>query len=265
MDWLPDDLRAQLVRHGHALLVGVSRYKNDAWPELPTVREQLAELSEGLKPHFATVTVLLDPSVSSLRGHLQKFFYERPDAEDNRLFVYYFGHGFTDTNYNTKADIGFLTGADTPPYDPRDGRAVSNSISMHEYDNMTRLSHARQILTVFDTCFSGTIFSAVAGPNIPTKLDLDRVRDALRRPVRYYITAGRANEKVPADFNLATLLLRGIAGDADFARDGFITGDELGIYLQKTVPNLIGRLITPQYGAVNDVDLSAGKFIFWRP
>jgi hypothetical protein len=134
---------------------------------------------------------------------------------------------------------------------------------MYEFDTMTKLSHARQILTVFDSCFSGTIFSVMLSPIISlTAMDLARVRDVLRRPVRYYITAGRAKEKVPADFPLATLLLRGLAGDANYAGDGFVTAEELGLYLQRNVPNMVGRLITPQYEAVNDATLSAGKFVF---
>ncbi len=49
------DLRASLTGQGHALLIGVSKYDNDAWPERSGVTTDLDDLAKGLAPHFATV------------------------------------------------------------------------------------------------------------------------------------------------------------------------------------------------------------------
>jgi hypothetical protein len=258
---LPNDLEKRLLRQGHALLVGIANYGDSRWGNLPKAPEFITELKNGLTPHFETVDVLIDPTLDKLRSELRNFFQKSGDGDEGRLFVFYFGHGFTDLNPNTNVETGFITASDTPYY-YMDKTAPFRAMSMHEYDTLTRISHARQILTVFDSCFSGTIFSTKLTPSSPTKMDLDRVRQSLRGAVRYYITAGRANEKVPADFRLHELILRGIAGDADLFKDGFVSGESLGLYLERIVPNMIGKLITPQYGAVNEVTLSRGQFIF---
>jgi formylglycine-generating enzyme len=259
---LPEDLRKQLVGHGHALIIGVSNYQDKAWgPPLDGVEGQLQALQQGLRRHFKTVELVRNPTLAELQGGLRDFFQTKGDREDDRLFVFYVGHGFIDeTN-----DMGYITGIDTPAYanDPR--RAVWNALPMRDYDTFTRRALARHVLTVFDSCFAGTIFSAhLGGRAKPKPMDIRRVRDALQHPIRYYITAGGAKEEVPADFRFAELLLRGIEGGADFHKDGFITGEELGDYLKQEVPEKAGKLIHPRYGVLGDDEHdSAGEFLFW--
>jgi len=219
---LPADLQSQLVRHGHVLIIGVWQYRE--WQQIDSVQPQIAELASGLRPHFASIQFLPNPTVAKLGQTLHEFFSVTGDSPDDRLFVYYMGHGFTDTT----SGMGFITGVDTPSYDPDNRRAVRNAISMRDYDSYSRNSRAPQVLTVFDSCFAGTIFSAALGPALrPTFMDYQRVRSALRHPIRYYITAGGPNEEVPADFPFAKVLLRGIEGAAG-AGDGFVTGQQLG-------------------------------------
>ena len=55
---VPDDIRANLKGRGHALLIGVSRYGKDAWPELHSVSADIEDLAKGLAPHFATIDTL---------------------------------------------------------------------------------------------------------------------------------------------------------------------------------------------------------------
>jgi hypothetical protein len=45
------------LRHGHALLIGISQYADRYWPPLDDVPLQLNVLKEGLKEHFDTVEI----------------------------------------------------------------------------------------------------------------------------------------------------------------------------------------------------------------
>jgi hypothetical protein len=96
----------------------------------------------------------------------------------------------------------------------------------------------------------------------PPHTDLDNVRTLLRKPMRYYITAGRQNEEVSADSTFATLLLRGLQGGADKYHEGIISAEELGSYLYHEVPNYSPRPQTPQFKSIGNAKLSEGQFFF---
>jgi hypothetical protein len=222
-------------------------------------QRQANELYEGLKPHFLTVQRLDNPTTSSMRDHLRSFFTQEGAKEDGRLFIFYIGHGFTDPFNNN----GFVTGSDTPAVVTTDTHAMDGSLSMQEYDALTRLAHARQVLTVFDSCFSGTIlWQGLGNPPQLNSVDQDRIRGWLREPVRYYITAGDYQEEVPADLDFAQILLDGINGEAAGLDGAFVTGERLGTWLKEAIPRAAGRVINPQFGAVRDQRYSRGQFIF---
>ena len=46
----------------------------------------------------------------------------------------------------------------------------------------------------------------------------------------------------------------------DLYKDGYVTGEELGLYLKNKVPEHTAQ--TPQYGKIRDYDLSRGDFVF---
>jgi hypothetical protein len=116
---------------------------------------------------------------------------------------------------------------------------------------------------VFDSCFSGTLFQTMGSEEEePRQNDLDGIRRMLGQPVRYFITSGRKEEVVTADSTFATLLLRGLRGDADFFRQGLVSADELGIYLSREVPKHSQRSQTPQFSHIGNAKLSEGQFFF---
>jgi len=92
--------------------------------------------------------------------------------------------------------------------------------------------------------------------------DLDGIRRMLGQPIRYYITSGRKEEVVTADSTFATLLLRGLRGEADFFHQGLVSADQLGIYLSREVPKHSQRSQTPQFSNIGNAKLSEGQFFF---
>ena len=115
-----------------------------------------------------------------------------------------------------------------------------------------------------DSCFSsGTLFQRIGFEQRAevSRKDLDGIRRMLGQPVRYYITSCRQEEMVTADSTFATLLLRGLRGEADFFRQGIVSADQLGIYLSREVPKHSQRSQT-QYGAIGNPKLSEGQFFF---
>jgi len=252
---VPEDIQQLLQHRGHALLIGVSDYKS-GWPQLPNVKNDLHDLTAGLEPYFETVEIVPNPFVAQLRDRMGEFLLGQWNKPDERLFIYYAGHGFTDFNQSSRDNDGYITGSDTP------GKAVAKAMSFYEVDSWSRQTRARHVLMVFDACFSGSLFQTMGPPEDPARPDLDGVRRMLGQPMRYYITAGRQNEEVAADSTFATLLLRGLRGGADTYHMGIISADDLGSYLYHEVPKYSPRPQTPQYKSIGNARLSEGQFFF---
>ena len=99
--------------------------------------------------------------------------------------------------------------------------AVSNAISFQDIDALNRETQAKQVIMLFDSCFSGSLFSARSADVDPKHYDYENARDTLDEPVRYYITAGGPTEKIPAISPFAELVASGLRGEADIWKEGF--------------------------------------------
>jgi tetratricopeptide (TPR) repeat protein len=258
---IPEDIQKVLQRRGHALLIGESHYMR-GWDELASVRADLQALKAGLTPYFETVETMQDPTVSQLRDGMREFLLGKWNMADERLFIYYAGHGFTDFNQASRENNGYITGSDTPRYDLNPGKAIENAVPFSEIDSWNRQTRVRHVLMVFDSCFSGTLFQTMGSEEELRRKDLDGIRRMLGQPVRYYITSGRKEEVVTADSTFATLLLRGLRGEADFFRQGLVSADQLGIYLSRELPKHSQRPQTPQFSSIGNAKLSEGQFFF---
>ena len=119
--------------------------------------------------------------------------------------------------------------------------------------------HAKHVLFMFDSCFSGTVL------NLRNRVTPPHITDRIKNPVRQFITAGRADEPVPdrSEFKKAFLnLLEGRVNEP--TPDGYLTGVELGDYLYRTVPKF-SQGQHPQHGKIHDQQLNTGDFVFVLP
>ncbi len=257
---VPEDIQQALYHRGHALLIGVSDYTT-GWDKLPSVKDDLRRLEKGLKPSFDTVETVLSPTVEQIRFKIRDFLMGQWNKANERLLIYYSGHGFTDRNPNSWKEDGYITGSDTPVYNPADGSAIANALPFAEVVYWSGLSKARHVLMVFDFCFSGSLFANKSAPPAADQYEFDSVQNRLRYPIRYVITAGRGNETVAADGIFADSLLRGLRGEADYSHKGIVAADQLGVYLSSEIPRLSGGRQTPQYDRMESYP-NEGQFFF---
>jgi hypothetical protein len=115
---------------------------------------------------------------------------------------------------------------------------------------------AKHALFMFDSCFSGTVFKQRAMAPEPR-----HITRATALAVRQFITAGSAGEVVPAQSVFTPAFVDSLNyGWGDLNGDGYISGVELGLYLQAKVPEHAQQ--TPQFGKIRDYELSRGDFVF---
>jgi hypothetical protein len=237
----------------HALVIWAGDYRNPFWRKLNNLREEASQVEEALKRQGFQVTMIANPSADELRGSLEGFIQRHGFNPDNRLVIYFAGHGWTRNN-----DVGYLVPVDAPDASSVQGdlEFAKRALSMEQIMSWSKQMEARHVLFIFDSCFAGAIFKVRSASPPPSYLERK-----MSLPVREYLTAGDANEVVPARSLFTPLLIRGLDGAADFNHDGYVTGSELGEYLPQAMATYT-KAQNPQYGKIRDPRLDEGDIVF---
>jgi len=252
---LQDGSTVELYDKSYALLIGVSDYEH--WPDLPGVEDDIEAVGKGLKKHGFKVISLLNPTRDSFDDTMRDFIGDYGQDPENRLIIYYAGHGYTLTT-NRGRELGYIVPANTPL--PKDGSGAfkKKAISMLEIEIFAKQMESKHAMFAFDSCFSGSLFEI-------TRAVPDTISLKTSEPVRQFITAGSAEQTVPDKSVFRNQFVAGLEGEADINKDGFITGTELAQYIEDSVTNYTRRAQTPQYGKIRDPYLDKGDFVFINP
>lgn len=251
----PGGTAQELYTGSHALLIGVSTYDvPSAWAPLESIPGELDQVEAALTGSGFRVERLMNPTGVELRRRVEEFIARYGYTPGNRLLFFFSGHGYT----LDKGARGYFVPRDGP--DPlRDERTFrATALPMQQVATWAQDLVARHALFSFDSCFSGTIFRTRDRP-IP-----QRITELTAKPVREFMSAGGAGEPVPARSVYTPLFIRGLRGDADLDQDGFVTGIELGNFVQREViAYRTGQ--TPQFGKIRDPGLDEGDIVFVVP
>ena len=240
-----------LYTGSYALLIGASDY-TAGWPDLNNIPGELDRVEKALQKQGFRVTRITDPDSKALTNSFEEFIDKYGFDVNNRLLFFFSGHGHT----RKGGEKGYLVPTDAP-HPLKDERGfLRKALPMDQIIAWSRQMEAKHALFLFDSCFSGTVFKIKALPTRPP-----HITHATSLPVRQYITAGDAGDAVPAASVFTPVFIDALEyGWADLNGDGYISGTELGIYLQEKVPQHTSQ--TPQYGKIKDYKLSRGDYIF---
>lgn len=243
-----------LYQKSYALIVGNGNYTM-GWDPLPGAINDVKEVGAALEKNGFSVILKTDLTKGAFSRTFAEFAYKYGKNRDNRLLFYFAGHGHTQ-KMATSEDMGYLVMVDAPlPEKDPIGFSLS-SVDMQSLITQSKIIKARHVLFMFDSCFSGSIFN-YRKATIP-----QYISESVKLPVRQFITAGMANEPVPDYSVFKQLFLDLLEGRVkEPIPDGYITGDELGMYLKTKVPQYNPRQ-HPQYGKLWDTKLDKGDFVF---
>ncbi len=245
--------RIAFYKESHALVVGVSGY-NNGWPSLPGVRKDVTQVREVLEEQGFDVTEVNDPTRRELEDAYRDFIGRYGQDPDNRLLFYFAGHGHSMTlGYGGK--MGYLVARDAPRPDQDKLGFKNAALSMQVIETYARNIESKHALFVFDACFAGSVFDA-------TRALPETIARKTGSPVRQFITSGTAEQEVPDDSVFRGQFVAALRGDADADRDGYVTGSELGQFLEKQVTSYTQGAQTPRYGKLRDPLLDKGDFVF---
>jgi formylglycine-generating enzyme required for sulfatase activity len=250
----PEGKEIHLYNNSYALVLGNGNYSN-GWDPLPGALRDVNDVARALKKNGFNVTLKKNLTRESFNKAFGIFCHKYGRDLNNRLLFYYAGHGHT-RKMATNEDLGYLVMVDAPsPQSDPVGFEMA-SVDMQSMVTRAKTVKARHVLFMFDSCFSGSIL------NLREQVVPQNISEAVKEPVRQFITAGRANEPVPdhSIFKQAFVdLLEGFGREP--IPDGYITGEELGLYLKNTVPRY-NPAQHPQYGKIRDIRLDKGDFVF---
>lgn len=236
-----------------ALVIWSGNYRNPFWKKLNNIQGEADQVKAALQRQGFQVTVVANPTSTGMRKAMEDFITKYGYRPDARLVFYIAGHGWTRNN-----DLGYLVPIDAPDASTINGdlEFAKEALSMEQIMSWSKQMEAKHVLFIFDSCFSGSIFKVRSASPPPRYLERK-----LSLPVRQYLTAGDANEVVPAQSLFTPLLIRGLDGAADLNRDGYITGSELGEYLPEAMSTYTSGQ-NPQYGKIRDPRLDQGDIVF---
>ena len=234
----------QKYETSRALVIGINEYTNA--PPLGYAVSDAEEIKDILITEIGfekdKVTYLSDKDAT--KSNILKSFlrFSNDDIKvDDRLFVFFAGHGHTRSG--VKGEVGYLV-----PHDA-DMDDFSTFIRWDELTRNAELIRAKHILFVMDACYGGLAVHRDLKPGSSRFL-----KDMYQRFSRQVITAGKANEVVadsggplPNHSVFTGHFIEGIRGKA--ANEyGVITASGLMAYVYSKVSNDINSEQTPHYG-----------------
>ena len=239
----------------HALVIGIDDYEHA--PRLAHARNDAEALAEVLLQRFEftkeNVTILTDADATknNILGVFLKYPQSRDVGNDDRIVVFFAGHGHTVPG--RRGETGFLLPVDGDPSD------LSTLIRWDELTRNADLISAKHMFFVMDACYGGLALSR----NPVSAGSMRFLRDMVRRYSRQVLTAGKANEAVTdangprSGHSLFTgHLLDALEGGA--ATDEVITASGVMAYVYQKVARDQYSQQTPHYGFFD----GDGDFVF---
>jgi formylglycine-generating enzyme required for sulfatase activity len=261
--------RRALYKQSHALLISVSDYLGPGrkgWKPLKETGREMDRVAEALRPHGFRVRRVSDPNGVELQTAIQGFLAEYGRDENHRLLVFFSGHGHTDRD----TDMGYLVPTDALDPNLNAQGFFNKALPIESLQTSAKSIRARHAVFLFDSCFSGSIFMSKALPTQPEPRGAS-VSERFRfltgkaaQPVRQFIAAGGPDEPLPAQSQFVPLFIQALSGSGSRVGDGYVTGKELGAWLEQTLPSY-NRHQNPHSDVIKVPQLSFGDVVFQVP
>ena len=176
---------------------------------------------------------------------------------NDRVIIFFAGHGET-MDLPEGGEMGYLL-----PVDGKREDLYLSSIGMDELKKLSLMSKAKHVLYLIDACYGG--IAAIGSRGLEPETTPNYIEKITKDKSRQIITAGGKGEQVieksewgHSAFSL-NLKRRLKQGRADLNSDGYITANELALFLSEKVTIDSENQQTPQFGRMTSQE---GEFVF---
>ncbi|MDP5220825.1 caspase family protein [Ruegeria sp. 2205SS24-7] len=277
--WL-DDQSAYVFSRGydesHAVLVAIDDYPDSTgFRKLGFMESHARALADQLTdmgfPKENIVELYgKDATRERILSELDRFWGIRKEGSDDRLLIYFGGHGTHLDLHSNSAIAPVVKDGILIPYDFDPDRPFRSSIVLELLrDKNFRRSTAHHTMILIDACSSGLILQQYAGDDALNAVEdltvsqrWHRIRTDLENPHTSMIVAGTGDERALWENGgvFTQALLQGLGGRADLNVDGIISYDELTAHLSEQVRARTADAGVSQSPA--DFDTGSGRFFF---
>jgi uncharacterized caspase-like protein len=211
-----------------AVVIGVENYL--VAPKIPGVIEDAKAVAQALrKLGFEEVVELYDKDASSRRLQQTLMDYlPRKVGRQDRLVIYFSGHAGI-TQAGSGKDMGYLV-----PWDAQIGN-VSKSVTFEQLKEFSHRSASKHTLFLFDTAVRGWEASAAQALSLEGRSAPED--DTEKRAVQV-LTAADKGESLSRKQDRSLFveaLVRGLSGEADTDKNGWLMASEIGRYVSQHV------------------------------
>jgi len=248
-----------IYENSYALIIGIDKYENVqhlnyAVKDAESIQDILVNTF-----NFSESNIKLLKNQEATKQNILKSFSDITKKADDkdRVLIYFAGHGATD-DLPEGGEMGYLL-----PVDGDNDDLFLSSIAMDDLKRISLMSKAKHLLYLVDACYGG--IAAIGSRGLDSKTTPNYIEKITKNKSRQIITAGGRGEEVieKAEWGHSAFTLnlnRGLKeGNADMDADGYITANELGLFLKKKVTIDSGNQQTPQYGRMTSQE---GEFVF---
>ena len=245
--------------NSYALIIGIDKYENVS--NLDYAVKDANSIASLLQDNFnfpsKNVTVLLneEATFTNIRNGLSKV--SSSAKANDRVLIYFAGHGET-MDLPDGGEMGYLL-----PIDGKRDNLFATSILMDDLKKISSMTKAKHMLFLIDACYGGLAATGARGLSSTTPNFIDKITNDKSRQI---ITAGGRGEEVieKSEWGHSAFtmnLIRALDnGKADLNDDGYITGDELGLFLKEKVSIDSENQQTPQSRRLTSHE---GEFVFF--
>jgi uncharacterized caspase-like protein len=154
---------SELFPKSYALVIGNDAYPGGTggWPRLSNAIMDADLVAAELKRQGFEVTAKRNLTSDQLERTLRDFFLTEGQTENARLIVWFAGHGHTIDGEGYLVPVDAPGVADEPAFKRK-------ALSIRSFSVWMRQATSRHVLAVFDSCFSGTVFT-----NLPRRVGPD--------------------------------------------------------------------------------------------
>jgi len=230
----------EFYENSYAVIIGINNYNSENVKDLGYAVEDAESIANLLITKLGykeeNVYLLLDEEATQINIKNKLYQIAMEAGKNDRILVFYGGHGET-IPLPSGGEVGYLL-----PVDGNPDNLFATGLSMQEFKQISEITSAKHVLYLIDVCYGGIM---TIGTRSLAKNDFNDDEKYLKKitteSARQIITAGgkgdKAQERAIWGHSAFTKeLLSGIEdGLADSDQDGYITSNELGIYLSKKV------------------------------
>ena len=239
-----------VFENAYAVIIGLNKYEDSEIRMLEyadaDARAFCQFLVEKIGFNKNNIRLLINEEATkrNIESAISNWLFKKVD-EKSLVIIFFTGHGGLETDYTEIEKDGvakYLL-----PYDAKLDELFSSAVSNRRFDELLLTIRSDKMVIFLDSCYSGGISKAGRAIGL-REITEDPYEQIKGGSGRFVIAASKPDQRSYEDSSIrhgifTYHLLRGLSGEADFDKDGYVYNMELFNYLSNEIPRSARELV----------------------